>query len=121
MPYEQVREASLSPQILAELRKRQRIYEINAQVAVAVAKGTPLAILLDHPAGLMSDGSCKGHFLPEAEERAFIAQRYEALARLRARGKLDTHAFKRGLEDGGYTRWAVRAGVLVEVVPKAEA
>jgi hypothetical protein len=112
--YRQVRDSELSAEVLTERGRRRRIYEINAQVATAVAHGTPLQTLLNHPAGLMGAGSEKGKYLSEEAEREFIATRYEALLRRYSQGKLDLPTYKRSLEDGTYCRWAISTGVLVE-------
>ena len=102
MSYRQTRDSELSAEVLAERGRRRRIYEINAQVATAVAYGTPLERLLSHPAGLMGAGSEKGKYLDEAAEREFIAARYKALRRQNAKGGFDHQAYKRALETEMY-------------------
>ena len=121
MKYRQVRDSELSREVLAERGRRRRIYEINAQVATAVAHGTPLQVLLNHPAGLMGAGSERGKYLSEDGEREFIAARYEALLRQKEKGGFNHQAYKRLIENSIYVRWACANGVLVEVAAAVEA
>lgn len=56
----QVKDAELTPEVLAEREVWRRKHEIDAQIVIAIEKGNPLDLLLTHPAGLiMNRGCCK--------------------------------------------------------------
>ena len=113
--YERVRDSELSPEVLAEKERRQRIYEINAVVFNGVRKGVPVERLLDTPNGLLGPGSCKRLNEDIGKERAFIIKRYNAMLSSHQRGHL-ADDYKRKLEGndttpGVFVGWARQNGV----------
>ena len=112
--WKRLRDRELSPELLAQKKRRARIFEINAQVEAAVRRGVPLETILSHPAGPMGPGSERHLNENRASEIAFITQRYDALKASRDRGTLlDDYADR--LEDSLFVQWLRKNGAEIEV------